>query len=552
MRSLTLSTGALLTALVLAGCAALTRPAAPLRVVEQPRVSANPNPAVPLAAVVSFDVNRPVSTTIEINEGAHRWSLHFDDTRAPAKGLPVVGMRPGRRHILRVTVRDRSGATQTLRPLGYTTPALPTDPAEFPKIHVKAHLPAKVEPGLTLFNPRRRIPGAASRRFNQGFGMLVAVDERGEVVWYYRGDSRISDFAQLRNGNLVFITQDNRLVEIDLLGNIKRQWVARGRPEGPGDGTPVDTLTFHHSVKELPNGNVLILGTERRQVEAYFTSAWDSAAPRRTQWVMGDEIVEFRKSDGRVVWRWKAFDHLDPMRIGYQTFSGYWERRGWPGTVDWTHANNVSFVGRDNAVLCNLRYQSAILKIDRETGNIIWIAGEHSGWPKTLQGRLLKLEGTDKWFWHQHAPELTAKGTLLLFDNDNFRARPFDEPAPPSAVRSRAAEYRIDERGRTIHRVWTSEIPGEGPLASWAMGSARALPKTGNVLVGYGLMFLPEDLKAATWQTRLQFKGRTMIREFTHTTPAEVVWELTLTSQDPTSKIGWSLFGARRLPRLTQ
>ena len=35
---------------------------------------------------------------IEVTEGVHQWSLHFDDTRAPAKGLPVVGMRPGRRH----------------------------------------------------------------------------------------------------------------------------------------------------------------------------------------------------------------------------------------------------------------------------------------------------------------------------------------------------------------------------------------------------------------------------------------------------------------------
>ncbi len=152
-------------------------------------------------------------------------------------------------------------------------------------------------------------------------------------------------------------------------------------------------------------------------------------------------------------WRRNASDHLDPNRIGYQTFSGYGKRRGWPETVDWTHANSVSFLPADNAVLCDLRYRSAILKIDRRTGKILWIAGEHFGWPQRLRGRLLELEDADRWFWPQHAPEVTPRCTLLLFDNDNFRARPFDEPAPPSAVGSGAAEYRLDEEAGSLPMV---------------------------------------------------------------------------------------------------
>ncbi len=45
--------------------------------------------------------------------------------------------------------------------------------------------------------------------------MLMALDAVGDVVWHYRTDSRISDFEKLDNGNLAFLTVDNRLLEID-------------------------------------------------------------------------------------------------------------------------------------------------------------------------------------------------------------------------------------------------------------------------------------------------------------------------------------------------
>ena len=40
--------------------------------------------------------------------------------------------------------------------------------------------------------------------------------------------------------------------------------------------------------------------------------------------------------------------------------------------------------------------------IDRKTGEILWIAGEPSGWSKPLQAKLLTMKGGAKWFWHQH------------------------------------------------------------------------------------------------------------------------------------------------------
>lgn len=514
------------------------------------QLSKNPNSSAPLAAVVRFCTDEPTETVLHISDGEHRWTLTYGPDSDPEDGLPVVGMRPDRTHTIEVVVRDEHGNVRECpRALEYKTPPLPQEVEAFPDIKTTVHEKAAMEPGLTLFNPRRRVPGETVSEFNKNFGLLVAIDAQGQVVWYYRTDSRISDFQFLENGNIAYITTDNRLTEIDLLGNVQRQWYAAGRPEGEGDGTPVDTLTFHHSFYQMPDGNFLILGTDRRKIEDYYTSEWDADAPREDQWVMGDEIVEFRP-DGEVVWRWNAFEHMDPRRIGYLTFSGYWKRRGWPKTVDWSHANNVEYLADEDAVLCNFRLQSAVVKIDRETGDIPWIAGEHSGWPERLQDRLLELKDADRWFWHQHDAKFTERGTLLVFDNDNFEARPFDEPEPPAEIHSRIAEYRVDEQKGTLRWVWTSEQPDAPQHASWAMGSVQYLPEKDNVLAGYGFMILPEDLKEMTWKTRLSFKGWTRTAEYSHTDPPEPVWEMRLRSREPEGPIGWTCFGAARTSRL--
>ena len=542
--------------LMVSGCLDESRSNNGLVFISTPAITANPNPSVPLGAILKFETNRPAHTSLRITDGKNACSVNFNYDEDPSKGLAIVGMRSDRSHTIHIEVNDREGNKLHSPELKFLTPPLPKDAAEIPKIEVDIRDSGRIEPGYTFFNPRRRLPDPRNRpadfnlnKFNQSFGMLVAVDVQGEVVWYYRGDSRISDFKFIRNGNIVFITQDNRLVEIDLLGNIISQWYAKGRPEGAGEGIAVDTLTFHHSVKELPNGHFLILGTDRRQIEGYYTSETDANAPRKTQWVMGDEIVEFDRS-GKVVWRWNAFDHLDPFRIGYQTFTGYWTRRGWPGTIDWSHANNVSYLEEDNAVVCNMRHQSAVLKIDRNSGEIVWIAGEPTGWPRELQSKLLKLEGSSEWFWHQHAPEVTPDGTLLLFNNDNFRSRPFEKAAPPSDIRSHVAEYSIDGNTNIIRKVWSSASADEEVLASFAMGSARVMPETGNVLAGFGFMFQQKDIENATWATRLQFTGQTKIREYTRYLETKLVWELTLNNIDPDSPIGWTLYGARRVKSL--
>ncbi|MEZ5394411.1 MAG: aryl-sulfate sulfotransferase [Bryobacterales bacterium] len=446
---------------------------------EGPILTANPNPAVPLAAVVSFTTPEPVETTLSITDGTHSWEQTYDASHDPDKGLAVLGMRPNREHQITVQIASDSGSA-TSEPLTFTTPALPEAGIEFPPIQVLVSKPDRMEPGVTLFNPRRRRVGRSQEiaDFNAAFGMLMALDSAGAPVWFYRTDSRISDFEISRNGNILYCTEDYRLVEIDWLGNIIRQWYAKNRPEGPAaeGAIPVDALTFHHEIDETPDGNILVLSSEVKAIDDYYTSEYDQRAPRKRQQVMGDVIVEFDRNTGKVVWEWHAFDHMDPFRIGYETFSNFWNRRGFPGVVDWSHANNLLYDESDDSIVVNFRYQAAAMKIDRKTKEIKWIFGEPTGWGD-LSDKVLKPEGEVRWPFHQHSPNPTPNGTLLIFDNGNYQARPFRKPAPVPSTYSRAVEYAIDERNRTVRELWQSEPNDENRVISIAMGDVDWLPQ---------------------------------------------------------------------------
>jgi hypothetical protein len=521
------------------------------RFLSEPAVTANPNRSAPLAAVLKFRASEPVTTLIRVSDAAHSWQLRYGPDRQPEAGLPVIGMRAGRKHTIEVEIVDRAGKrTSAPSALEFTTPGLPTDANEFPPIRVSTSQPTRMEPGFTLFSPRRT---GQDNKFSTGFGMLLMVDRAGEPVWYYRTDSRISDLQPLRNGNLAFITQDYRAVEIDLLGNVVHQWYASARPAGPTTGTPVEALTFHHELDELPNGNFLILSSEVREIDNYYTSETDGKSPRKRMKVMGDVIIEFTRS-GQEVWKWKAFDHLDPFRIGYETFDGYWMRRGFPDVLaDFSHANGLLYDPADDSVIVNFRMLSNVVKIDRKTKSIKWILGDPKGLSPELRAKTFRLEPEGaRWFYHQHAPTPAPGGGLLLFDNGNYRAWPFDPPVPAGESYSRAVEYRLDEKNRIAREVWTSTRqppPGEWAY-SIAMGDVDPLPKTGNVLVHYGFL-LPRTEAARQGRRGVGGMEWSRIREYARSGQPEVVWELILGDPNGAAKVGWHVYGGERIPALT-
>src|SRR6056297_1012068 len=197
----------------------------------EPVVSANPNPRVPLAAVLKFRPTEAVRTRLTVSDGEETWQRWFASDADPANGLPILGMHPGRRHTIRVAVQTEGGPLEEFpRELHFLTPTLPADSAEWPSILVPVSEADRMEPGVTLLSVRRRTPQRGyrmtrqQRDFTEDWGLILGLDARGEVVWYYSSDQRIAGIDRLHNGNVIFHLADFRTVEIDMLGNTVREF----------------------------------------------------------------------------------------------------------------------------------------------------------------------------------------------------------------------------------------------------------------------------------------------------------------------------------------
>lgn len=528
-----------------------------------PEIVQNPNPRVPLAAVLTFEVDSPVTTRVAVDDGTRKWVINLPMTAKGTVRHPIVGMKPGRTHTFAVTVTDPQGASASgARPLSFRTPDLPSNAYEFPALHVHRAEVAAMEPGITLLTVRRRAMGRphvltpTQTKFGIEWGLIVALDESGEVVWYYRHDSRVAGVATLRNGNIFFHTTANSPVEIDWLGNRVRQWgAALGPRPMPKGAIPVQAVTLHHQPDEMPNGNFLSLAAHPRTIEHYYTSTDDANAPRKTQKVMGDEIIEFTP-DGQVVWRWNTFDYLDPFKIGYETFTSYWWVRGFPDTVDWSHGNGVHYDARDDSILLSLRNLDAILKIDRKSKNIIWILARDVGWSAELRKKLLKPVGSNfQYPSHQHNPRITPDGNIVVFNNNVFQAIPFtgETVKPAGESFSNAIVYDIDAAKMTARVVFITPMDKEVSCNAWAMGDAHVLPKTGNVLVDFSLCY--PGLKIETFHTMDRTRAHPddlpsspRIREFRKEDPEHPVFDVELIPQFDLMQ--WEVFGVQRIPSL--
>ena len=528
-----------------------------------PQIGKNPNERVPLAAVLTFEVDKPVSTQIEISDGSRKWTVNFPTSTGGHVQLPIVGMKAATTHRFSVTILDAEGVkTAHAGPLTYTTPPLPTDGLEFPTLRVNRAEPDKMEPGVTFLSVRREANTRSHRQtriqrdFTENWGMIIGVNNAGEVVWYYKSDQRIAGVATLRNGNIFFHTVRNSPVEIDVLGNTVRQWgAALGPRPVPKGAIPVQAVTLHHQPDELPNGNFLSLQAFPKQIDNYYTSEHDATAPRKTQTVMGDEIIEFTPN-GEVVWRWNAFDYLDPFKIGYDTISPYWWVRGFPGALGWTHGNGIHYDKRDDSIMVSFRKLDAILKIDRKTKDIKWILARDVGWSPELRKKLLKPVGDNfQYFSHQHNPRVTPGGNVVVFNNNIYQAIPFtgERVKSPEESLSNAIVYEIDDKQMTARVAFVTPTRKADGCNAWAMGDAHVLPKTGNILVDFSLCF--PGLKVETFHeldlTKFHphdLPSTPRIVEYRKESPDRPVFDLELVPHH--DLMGWQVFGIYRVPSL--
>ena len=473
----------------------------------------------PLAGVLTLNTDVPSRVGVSVDDGTVVWQRRFYDY-ATNHSVPLFGFKPGRTNLINVTVYDKNQNTDTgSSPVEFVTGSLPLD---FPKITLVQSDPAAMEPGYTLFGVDVfYVNGYQSQVY------AIIVDSAGEVVWYNSPPPGF-DIRNLDNGNL-FVAATTNFVEFNLLGQTVGSW--------PAPLLPVDI----HEDLPTSHGTILYLNDAVQSVTNFPDSVTDPNGPSSTTDVLYQKVVEMSTATSQVVNTWSLIDMLDPRRETYllnQAADGSWDAE---------HSNAIIEDPSDDSLIVSLRNQNAVIKFSRDTGKLKWILGPHEDWGQAWQQYLLTPVGNPfAWQFGQHAPILTDRGTLILYDDGNLRASPPNAAVPDSQNFSRAVEYSIDESTMQVSQVWEY---GSTNIGEWIYtafeGNAEPQPRTGNVLVNFpAISYIDGVLLGDFYMARF--------KEVTHETPAQVVFDLTLTEYDQLTSPAQNctVYRAHRIPDL--
>jgi hypothetical protein len=144
---------------------------------------------------------------------------------------------------------------------------------------------------------------------------------------------------------------------------------------------------------------------------------------------------------------------------------------------------------------------------------------------------------------------ITPQGTLLVYDNGNCRAGPFDPVLPDFDNYSRTVEFQLDEKNMRISQVWDYGRTNDNRLYTDRFGNTDWLPRSGNVLISFGYVQYENGVlsdPAAPHATMLR------IKEVTHAPEPEVVFDLAFFdySNTATNYLGSWGYRSHRIPDL--
>jgi outer membrane protein assembly factor BamB len=306
---------------------------------------------------------------------------------------------------------------------------------------------ARASGGLTLFAPM------------MGDGTVYLISLNGKIVHTWRMPYPPGMYGYLTETGTLFyngkIPNDTFLGKTPFKGGaaLEADWNGRILWE-------VREPNHHHDGLLLKNGNVLLLCAAELPMETASRVKGGRPGTEANGKIWADYLVEFTK-DGKKVWEWRTWDHLDPGEYPIPLIQN--ERS------EWTHGNAIAELA-DGNLLISFRNISTVVKIDRNSGRVVWKLGA-----PLLSG--------------QHAPVPLPNGNILIFDNGPTR---LDQTFPSSRV--------IEVNPATNEIVWKYQDANR--FYSDRISNAQRFPN-GNTLINEGMF------------------GR-----FFEVTPAgEVVWE---------------------------
>jgi hypothetical protein len=476
-------------------------------------LTVEPSPHIAIAATVAIDSEVASRVEVVAESENHRVDVPRTANAATLHEIPLVGMRPESTYEVSATLFDEDDAqVDVVAGVLHTTGSLPTWFAEH-ELTIDAD---RAAPGYTIveFDTLQAPDGAPSSQH------LVAYDNEGEVVWYYTNTGALAGVEPTPAGTFNMFYWPFGIREVDILGNVVSNWQPQPAEadgdtvdpdlivEGvdpdqvqfqggidalagnPGDAGPtpiraewLDVVGVHHESWPMPNGNVLTLTTTEHELTPEQRATFCPDDSREFN-AISDVAIEFEPS-GRVVRSWDLWEVIDidefPGRelcVDTGIFAG-------DGNRDWNHANSVIYDPERDAIIVSSRHTNQIIAFDHlddegPQSQLRWILGD---------GATIPFEGEQTYY--QHAVEVNDDGTLVIYDNGNFR--PGTSPDDPdNPLYSRAVIYDVDDSSDdpadwSARQVWEHvDLDDDGtPVFTEFIGDADVL-ENGNVLITHG------------------------------------------------------------------
>jgi len=328
----------------------------------------------------------------------------------------------------------------------------------------------------------------------------MILDSQGRLIWFLPSPVQQNQ-----------LTTDFRVQT--LYGKPVLTWWQGDTNGGHGRGIGVIYNQQYQPVATVRAGNGLDIDLHEflvtNQGDAYFLCAWRVNVPGIRRPVVDAVVQEVDIETGLVLFQWDALDHI-PLSRSYFTQN----RTG--HNYDPYHANSIS-LDTDGNLVVSMRNTSAIYKINRATGQIMW----------TLGGKASTFKmGDGTRFWEQHDALMRPGEQMTIFD---------DEGAPPrKSPNSRAIRVGLHVKQKTVNLI---QSYGHAPnLPSAFEGSLQPLSH-GDVFLGWGQQpYFSEDNAA----------GRQIFdAHFAEPTGSYRAYRFQWTGQPPASQIAVAAATAR-------
>jgi hypothetical protein len=313
-----------------------------------------------------------------------------------------------------------------------------------PAVEVATEAREDIAPGYIFVAPEKG---------GVGKGGSMILDDRGQIVWFYplRGPyGRTMNFGTQTYQGRDVLTWGQTPGEYVIFDSSYRE-LARFRAANGYDGD-------HHEFLISPQDTALI--------SIYNAVPWDltSVGGSKNSVAIQGIVQELDIQTGELLFEWQSFHHVG-LEETYVTPA----EDHYPG-IDYFHLNSID-VDPDNNLLISARETSAVYKIDRKTGEVIWRLG----------GKKSDFEmGPGTRFAFQHDARRLPDGTISIFDNGSLV---FDNGTPRAVEESRAIVLELDEK--RMRATLVREYTHPEKQHAHAAGNMQVLPN-GNVFVGWG------------------------------------------------------------------